>query len=711
MTIPPVASRYPDDFDGDDNLLVVHDHLKVRLMNDYSPGDTTVLVESDASGFPPEGFITLTDNLSDLTDRAVCLHYSSRDSAGFYGIELEDGFVDVDKPRHETWVTMNVRADHHNRLVSGLIAAQRMAGRKGVIDLRPLGDTLEGRINFLRKLALRPRAWFVANRRIGIVPFTVVFTNLSFRDPTYWAFDFGDGTSITSDDDDLEGITVDAEAGTVTKEYSDAGTYDVALVVSNANGDDSITIPNYITARIKAPDEATVSFVPDNATQAYIDDILYTRTAAVVDVSVTDSGEQVGDAIVSYNWNFGDDLGHGNSSSTKAQYSIGGVYDLILQTSTLLGAYRNTIFPNKINVIERNNLWLMTFADESSSVTKDVKSYEFGLISETFKTSSRTAQSVTRNASMVNDGTAAARKVREYRRNNCFAPTFGYGSGDKNKALVFWTEGEHSGSVGIRFKQYQGFLDAWTTPPGLDVVDRGWNWVSLVSPTKAYLLFGTNGLPAATPPGTSPTNQTRQEVDLFTLTVSTTAMDETYYRNGAEELEQNTGLGSDGNYSVYRSCFKGNNGYIARNAGVGTYFRIKSFYRSEGTLAQEFLYLRKLPDIPGSVKLEGQLVPLSTGIFYFDNSGEVVAYGTLDGTWRVAGPGANTSPFRTLQDKAVADYDSTANTLLASSDGDSNAYLSYDYSTNVFLKFNSIDRTFRAMVARPDGEQFLLGQY
>lgn len=707
----PTASRYPEEFDADDNLLVVHDHLKLRLLEDYEPGAAAVLVDGDASGFPPQGVITLTDNLSNLDDRALNLWYGSRDEAGFYDLEVMERFTDVAKPRHETWVTMNVIADHHNRLVSALIAAQEFAGRKGTVDAKPLGDTLEGRINFLRKLALRPRAWFAVNRRIGIVPFSVTFTDLSFRGPTYWAWDFGDGTTITSEDDDQPGITMDPVTKAVTKTFYDAGTYDITLTVSNENGEDTILIPEYITARIAAPDAATISFSPDNATQAVVDDVIYTRTSTVVNATLATSGEMAGDPIVSYSWDFGDDLGHGNAPTAKAQYAVGGLYDVVLRVDTLLKAYRTTVFQGKINVIERNNLWLLVFPDESSAVTKEVNAHEFGLISESFKTTTRTSQEVTRNPTMVNSAPSASSKVAEYRRNVGFASGLGFYSGDKNKALVFWTEDEHAGSVGIRFRNYQGFLDLWSVPPSLDLLDRGWNWVSLVGSRKLYLLFGTDGLPASHPPGTSPTNQTRQDIDLTTLTVRNVAMDNTFYRNGAEELEQNTGLGSGGDYSVYRSCFKGSNGFIARNAGVGTFFRIKSFYRTEGTLADEFLFVRKLPDIPGSTKLEGQLVALADGIYFFDNSGEIVGYGTTDGTWRILGPGANSSPFRALQDQTVQDFDGPGNSLVAASDGDANAYLSYDYSPNVFIRFNALDRTFRSLVARPSGEQMLMGQY
>ncbi|MGC5231082.1 hypothetical protein, partial [Klebsiella pneumoniae] len=73
---------------------------------------------------------------------------------------------------------------HHNNLKDALIAIEEFIGIKGTVDVKPLGPTMEGRINFLRRLVLRPRAWFSVNRRVGIVPLAVEFTNLSFRNPT-----------------------------------------------------------------------------------------------------------------------------------------------------------------------------------------------------------------------------------------------------------------------------------------------------------------------------------------------------------------------------------------------------------------------------------------------------------------------------------------------------------------------------------------------
>lgn len=711
MTIP-TASNYPDELDTDTNLYRVRDSLRVRLLEDYLPGDTSITIEGDATAFPPTGIITLTDQVSDIDERAVSFWYAAHTATGFSGLELLPGFTDVGKSKGVTNVTMNVMARHHNSLKDALIAAETFAGRKGTIDLTPLGPTLEGRIGYLRRLALRPRAWFEVSKRIGIVPLTVVFTDLSFRNPTFREWDFGDGTTFTSDDPAGGGMSMDPVTFAMTKTFYDPGVYDITLRVTNENGEDELVIPNYITARLEAPDEAVFEFAPDAVTQEYISGVLTTRTGAVVNVGLTSDGQQTGDPITSYDWDCGDDLDHGDAPVTKAVYSIGGTYDMRLRVGTLLNAYRTTIAEAVVNVVERRNLWLFAFPDATQQVTKDVSAYEFGLLSETFKTASRSTQSVKREYTLVDDAPEASRKVREYLRNVGFAPRNQlFGSGDKGVTLLYWSEGDVAGELAVRFKQYTGFTDTWGVPPGLDTLDRGWNWVGLSGTSKAYLILGTDGLPSPPPPGTSPTNQTKHAIDLTTLTVSSQTMDTSWYRNGAEDLMQNSGFGTEGDFSVYRSCWRGQTGYFCRNDGVGSYFHLLSFYRTEGTLSDEFQFIRKLPPLPGSTKLEGQLVAMADGIFFFNNTGEYLQFDIPTGVWHVGGPGINSSPFRSLQDQTVDDYDNPANTLVAASDGDRKAYLSFDYTTAGMIRFDATTATMATLPPRPTGEQWVAGVY
>ncbi len=78
-----------------------------------------------------------------------------------------------------------------------------------------------------------PTAAFSGSPTSGSYPLTVSFTDQSADSPTSWSWIFGDGGSST--------------AQNPSHEYTAAGTYDVSLTVSNANGSDSLTRTGYIT--------------------------------------------------------------------------------------------------------------------------------------------------------------------------------------------------------------------------------------------------------------------------------------------------------------------------------------------------------------------------------------------------------------------------------------------------------------------------------
>ena len=113
----------------------------------------------------------------------------------------------------------------------------------------------------------------------------------------------------------------------------------------------------------------------------------------------------------------------------------------------------------------------------------------------------------------------------------------------------------------------------------------------------------------------------------------------------------------------------------------------------------------------GSVKLEGQLVTLSNGVFMFNNSGEICAWNDSSLTWEVGRANSSSLSFRSVQDTSASNFDDKSNTLLATSDNDRIAYLSYDYSEKTFIKFNGTDLTFSTLRFRPPGTQFKMGIY
>ena len=118
MTIPN-SSNYPDVLDSNANLYEVHDSLRVRLAEDYNPGDKSITVMEDSFSlvnFPATGLITLTEQCSEPDKRAISFFYSSRVDNIFSGLEILPGFEDVIKPKKITNVTQNVMASHHNQI-------------------------------------------------------------------------------------------------------------------------------------------------------------------------------------------------------------------------------------------------------------------------------------------------------------------------------------------------------------------------------------------------------------------------------------------------------------------------------------------------------------------------------------------------------------------------------------------------------------------
>ncbi len=522
----PTASNFPTSLDTDDNLFEVHDSLRIRLAEDYSIGDTKVTIEGEATVmeiFPDSGFITLTEQCSDIDDRALSFFYASKTTTTFNGLILLPGFIDSAKPKKLTNVTRNIMANDHNHIKNALIAIQTFIGIQGTTDVKPLGSTMEGRINFLHKLVLTPKAWFTADKTVGLVPLEITFTDQSFRlgkictdDPVVFIWDFGDQTtSIISTISIISGISVittsglptvtaisvvetsdpniivqDLDGGSIKKTYNVAGKYDVKLTVRNKFGEDMVTFEEMVKARIEAPDEAQINFVPRSTQNTSVGDAtplfdrlgtkaggpflipptLRSLTNTFIDMEIPEGqispgrsfgGEELNasntpiDPITSYTWSLGDDLVHESLDAARASYSIGGVYDLTLRVDTDFGAYRITTYENSIDIIERTNLWL--FTTSSSSIAKG---HEFGLISETFKTATKT-HSIIRDDSFLTGTGDETRAKREFKKNTGFAPRTISGSGEQGTTLLFWAGGGTAitplASQEVKMVEYKGF--------------------------------------------------------------------------------------------------------------------------------------------------------------------------------------------------------------------------------------------------------------
>ena len=754
----PNSSNYPDAFDTDKNLYSVHDSLRVRLASDYNVGDKSISIE-DIYGvmdkFPPNGLITLTEQVSSIDDRAISFYYNSKTSSTFDELELLSGFNDVQKLKRITTVTQNVMADHHNNIKDSIIAIENFIGTKGTIDLVPLGNTMEGRTNFLRKLIFTPRAWFSCNVKVGLIPLVVEFQEQCFRlgeGPVTFTWDFGDNTSsnisvVTYESivpTGLDNVLVnDPNGNKITKTYTNPGIYNVSLTVKNEFGEDIVQFNQLINARVEAPDTAIIEFVPRNnqiirtldgyqtirsPINTFIDNIV---PRGNLNPSRTYAGEalngvgEIIDPIKTYTWKIADDLSHPQTYTTRSSFSIGGIYDLGLRVDTEFGDYRITKHSSAFDIIENRNLWLFNFIGTSSLA----RANEFGLIGETFKTASQT-QTITRDDSFLDNigeydptsGTypASIRGKREFKRNTGFTKQSTTNSSDQGLALICWASGGAPslpiGSQTVNFMTYEGFSDIYDISPFPTVINRPWNWVFLPSESKVYFAFGPD---PAEIPNTNGAYNVQTVIDISpSYAVSSRTFSASNYINGAGELQEFTTSGymmdgepNDGRFAVYRSAWKDQSGYFLRNDGVGSFFRLKTFYKTEGILSDPFINIKKLPDIIGNTKEEGQLVNLASGIFFFSNSGNIAAYNDTTGIWETGGPSASSPTFRSLQDATVPGFDSSTNTLLAASDGDRLAYLSFDYSSNAFVKFNTADLTFTGLGARPVGEQWIAGIY
>jgi len=747
----PVASTYPTTLDTDQNLYQVHDSLRVRLIEDYNPGDKSIVVfgnESIMRLFGETGIITLTDQCNDPENRAISFYYGSRTINSFNQLELLPEFVDVAKPKNITNVTQNVMSVHHNALKDSLIAIQGFAGKKGEISPRPLEGTMEQRINYLRKLALAPKAWFKVDKTIGLAPLTVEFEDQSFRlggDGTsqtlehIWDFGDNNGPSIITIEEDTEVpsnisnvLVKDPNGEKIKKTYTKPGIYTVSLTVKNDFGSDVVIFDDLINARFPAPDYAIINFIQRTGQIVTSGSPIggpYTTTPkirassnSIIDLSVpsginsftgkTYGGEIVDgnnnpiDPIQTYTWSLSDDLSHSNSSSARAVFSIGGIYDLNLRVDTEFGAYRITNYEDSLDIVEKVNLWLWTYNDSNS-----VSSSEFGMISETFKVKSNSVLSLEKDDSFLTGQPNETQQKREFNRNNGFAQRGSNESGTGGVGLLYWASGRDNISSAIneeiKMSEYNGFVGTYTSKPS---VSRPWNWIGFASSESIYFFLG--GTTGAIAPNTSPTNQVKSKILLNDLSVSSSTIANSNYKNGANELTNNEvtydnlGNPEQGHMSVYRSTWKEQTGYFLRNEGVGDFFRIKSFYKTSGNSAEPFQDIRKLPDMIGSARTEGQLLSLSQGVYFFSNSGAVAAYNPISGIWATGAPGINSTSFRLLQDSSVVGFDDGNQTFLATSDGDRTAYLSFDYSPKAFVKFNESDTTFSGVTSRPTGEQW-----
>ena len=632
----PVASKFPEAIDSGDDLYLVADALKVPLGFDYYPGNTSIIADGDISKFPPSGIITLIDQCNTPKERAIYFYYSRRTNREFFDLELLSSSPNVPKPKKITLICSQVMADHREMLKNAILAIENCLGTRHEIGVEPKKGTIFERINFLTKVMFSPKAWFEANRTLGVSPFTTqfIFTGSGNIGPVgevsyLWKFN----------EEEIE-----TKEPQVEKVFLNSGKHTVSLTIKNSYGEDTVTFPNMIDVKEQAPQEATVKFLPLQ-NQIHFNDIFKIRTPINQPVAIeipqkvenqkSFAGELIDpqtnkavDAITSYTWSMADDLPHSNTVKTKALYTTGGTYDLVLKTNTKSGSYRITTYKDCIDVVEPLNLWVWT------EKNKQIKSYEFGLISEVFKASNNT-QVIDINDSFIENEHCK----HEFWRNNGCAIKSEFKSGEGGDCLLFWASGRNKEdeitSEKINFLNHNGFADTYTNVQSLS---RPWNWAALTSKQNIYFVFG---LPQnEQPPTLSLTNNTKTTYNIISGSDSDENIEYRNFKNGAHELMTNPGVHDsdyntpEGHFSSCRTTWKDDVGYLLRNSGLGEHFAYHNFYKTEGTIGMPFKNIVKLPDMPGDSK-DGSLVALNAGIYFFGNYGNTCCFNDITGVWEM----------------------------------------------------------------------------
>ncbi|NLX48300.1 MAG: PKD domain-containing protein [Methanospirillum sp.] len=163
-----------------------------------------------------------------------------------------------------------------------------------------------------------PLANFTTNVTAGTAPLAVGFTDESTNDPVAWTWEFGDGNTS-------------AERNPIHV-YSDAGTFNVTLTTTNADGSDSLTQPGYITI---------------NASRPPLANFTANVTAGTAPLAVGFTDESTNDPVA-WTWEFGD----GNTSAERNPvhvYTAAGTYTVALTVATAGG---QTGTANRTGLIE-----------------------------------------------------------------------------------------------------------------------------------------------------------------------------------------------------------------------------------------------------------------------------------------------------------------------------------------------------------------------
>ena len=205
-------------------------------------------------------------------------------------------------------------------------------------------------------------------------------------------------------------------------------------------------------------------------------------------------------------------------------------------------SYRITQYPNVIDVVEDVNLWLWNYSGDSST---DVRSYEFGLLSETFKTEPAPIKQLNINSSFLvekENGDPVLNSdqlVREFNRNNGMAQRTAATSGNSGDAILYWATGRNPADnntvEAIDFLTYNAFEGTYCSGPDCPAdITRQWNWIGMNALEDIYFLLGV----ADSPLDSSLTNQSLVKKNLTDFSSSSSTFTDSDYKNGADELKK-----------------------------------------------------------------------------------------------------------------------------------------------------------------------------
>jgi len=168
----------------------------------------------------------------------------------------------------------------------------------------------------------QPQASFVADLQFGCAPRPITFLSQSggVNPVVNWTWDFGDGNT--------------GNGALATHTYTTDGSYDVQLVVEDANGcTDSLTLPQFVEIG-----EPEVSFIVD-------DSLACPGTLlSFADASQPDT------PFVAWNWNFGDGT-TGTGSTAQHVYANAGTYDVTLTITDALGCTGSQTIPAFVDIL------------------------------------------------------------------------------------------------------------------------------------------------------------------------------------------------------------------------------------------------------------------------------------------------------------------------------------------------------------------------